>query len=76
VLTYPQERMLTRVVFAAINICMRLMRSDFRGFVHPVARVTAAAREAGLELGERRRSGILWESAAYERLPTGAGGKI
>ena len=76
VLTYPQERWLTRAAFAAINVFMRLTRSDFRAFVHPVTCVTAAAREAGLELGERRRGGIFWESAAYERLPAGAGGTI
>lgn len=74
VLTYPQERWLTRAAFAAINVCMRLMRSEFRGFVHPVTRVTTAARDAGLELGEHRRRGIFWESAVYERLPAGAGG--
>ena len=67
VLTYPQERRLTRAGIRAINFFMRLNGSDFRAFVHPVARITAAASEKGLALDERRRRGIFWESAAYER---------
>ena len=50
-----------------VNLFMRLRRSEFRAFVHPVARIDAAAAEQGLRLGERRRGGIFWESAAYER---------
>ena len=67
VLTYPQERWYTRAGMGVINLFMRLIGSDFRVFVHPVARISAAAREKGLELGERRRRGIFWESAAYVR---------
>lgn len=73
VLTYPQERWVTRAGIATINFFMRLNGSDFRAFVHPVARISAAASEQGLALGERRRSGIVWESAAYDRLPAGDG---
>src|SRR5207248_698279 len=76
VLTYPQERWYTRAGIGVINVFMRLSRSDFRAFVHPVARISAAAGEKGLALGEQRRGGIFWESAAYERLPAGAVGKI
>jgi len=65
VLTYPQERRLTRAGIRAINLFMRLSGSDFRAFVHPVSRMTAAAAEHGLELAELRRNGRLWESAAY-----------
>ncbi|MDX6479716.1 MAG: hypothetical protein QOG85_226 [Gaiellaceae bacterium] len=68
VLTYPQERWYTRVGFRAINLFMRLRGSEFRAFVHPVARISAAARAKGLALGERRPRGLFWESAAYERL--------
>jgi magnesium-protoporphyrin O-methyltransferase len=67
VLTYPQERWYTRAGIGVINFFMRLNSSDFRAFVHPVQRMTAAAAQHGLTLGERRRAGILWESAAYER---------
>jgi hypothetical protein len=71
-LTYPQERWYTRAGIGTLNLFMRLSGSDFRAFVHPAVRISAAAGEKGLELGERRRSGIFWESAAYERLPAGA----
>ena len=67
VLTYPQERWYTRAGIRVINLFMRLNRSDFRTFVHPVARMSAAAGAHGLELGERRRRGIFWESAAFVR---------
>jgi len=67
VLTYPQERWYTRAGIGVINLLMRLNRSDFRAFVHPVARISAAAEEKGLALGEQRRGGIFWESAAFER---------
>ncbi len=52
-----------------LNAFVRLTGSEFRVFVHPLAQMEAAAREHGLTLGERRRRGIVWESAAYERLP-------
>jgi hypothetical protein len=66
-LTYPQERWYWRVGVRLINLFMRLNGSEFRVFVHPVARIAAAAGEHGLELGERRRNGVIWESAAYVR---------
>jgi magnesium-protoporphyrin O-methyltransferase len=67
-LTYPQERRLTRAGIRAINVFMRLSRSEFRVFVHSVTRIEAAAAAKGLELRERRPRGLFWESAAYERL--------
>jgi SAM-dependent methyltransferase len=66
-LTYPQERWLTRAGIRAVNFFMRLSGCGFRAFVHPVAQMTAAAGEHGLELAERRRRGIFWESAAFVR---------
>jgi 2-polyprenyl-3-methyl-5-hydroxy-6-metoxy-1,4-benzoquinol methylase len=66
-LTYPQERVWARAGIGAVNLFMRLTGSDFRAFVHPVSRMTAAAAEHGLEPGERRRRGIFWESAAFVR---------
>ncbi len=67
-LTYPQERLLTRAGISAINVFMRLSGSEFRVFVHPVTRMQAAAAARGLELSERRPRGLFWESAAYERI--------
>jgi SAM-dependent methyltransferase len=73
-LTYPQERPWIRAGVRLINLFMRLNGSDFRAFVHPVRQMTAAARGRGLELATRRRRGMFWESAAFERLPAGAAG--
>ena len=70
-LTYPQERWLPRAGIRAINVFMRLSGSEFRVFVHPVARMSAAAGQKGLELRECRRRGIFWESAVFERSPHG-----
>ena len=67
-LTYPRERPWTRAGIGAINIFMRLSGSDFRAFVHSVARMTAAAQREGLALERREQQGLIWENAAYERI--------
>jgi len=64
-LTYPQERAWTRLAVRVINLGFRLSGSSFRTYVHPVARMTAAAAAHGLALGERRRHGLMWESSAF-----------
>jgi len=66
-LTYPRERPWTRAGIAAINLFMRISGSDFRAFVHPVARMSAAAQREGLALERREQPGLIWENAAYER---------
>jgi SAM-dependent methyltransferase len=73
-LTYPRERPWTRAGAGLVNFFLRLSGSSFRVFVHPVARMTAAARREGLELERRDRSGLIWENAAFGRpAPAGAG---
>jgi magnesium-protoporphyrin O-methyltransferase len=67
-LTYPRERPWTRAGIAAVNLFMRISGSDFRAFVHPVARMTAAAEREGLALEHREQPGLIWENAAYERV--------
>jgi Methyltransferase domain len=67
-LTYPRDRVWTRVGMRAINFFMRLSGSDFRAFVHPVARMEAAARREGLALERREEQGLIWENAAYARV--------
>jgi len=66
-LTYPRERPWTRAGIRAINLFMRISGSDFRAFVHPVARMTAAAQREGLALERREPQGLIWENAAFER---------
>ncbi len=72
-LTVPQERWYTRTGVRVINLVLRVSGSEFRVFVHPLARIDAAAASQGLSLGERRR-GRIWESAVYERLAAGPSG--
>ncbi len=68
VLTYPRERPWTRAGIGAINFFMRISGSEFRAFVHPVARMKVAAQREGLTLERRERLGLIWENAAYERV--------
>lgn len=67
-LTYPRERPWTRAGIRAINLFMRVSGSSFRAFVHPVARMAAAAQREGLTLERRERPGLIWENAVYERM--------
>jgi len=66
-LTYPRERTVVRAAFWTLNAWQRITGSTFRAYVHPVERIAAAARAHGLTLAERRRHGVVWESAAYSR---------
>jgi magnesium-protoporphyrin O-methyltransferase len=67
VLTYPRERLLTRAGIRGVNFFMRISGSDFRAFVHPVARMEAAAQREGLALERREAQDWIWENAAYAR---------
>jgi magnesium-protoporphyrin O-methyltransferase len=66
-LTYPRERLWTRVGAGAVNFFFRLSGSSFRVFVHPVARMTAAAEREGLSLERRAGHGPIWENAVFQR---------
>lgn len=66
VLTYPRERAFIRVGLRAINAFLSLRRCGFRTYVHPLARIVAAAEAEGLRL-ERRVTHTVWESAAFSR---------
>jgi magnesium-protoporphyrin O-methyltransferase len=67
-LTYPQERPWVRAGVRVVNLGFRLVGWGFRVYVHPVARMREAAAAQGLSLGERRRHGFVWESAAFVRV--------
>jgi 2-polyprenyl-3-methyl-5-hydroxy-6-metoxy-1,4-benzoquinol methylase len=66
-LTYPQERVWMRAGLRMINVWLLLTRCGFRTYVHPVAKIVAAAEAHGLRLDRRERHGLLWESAAFAR---------
>ena len=65
-MSFPRERHITRIGFAAANLVGRVLRWDFRGWVHPHAAILAAAERQGLRLvGESRD--FVWLVAALER---------
>ena len=66
VMSFPRERRLTRTGFAAVNLVARLLRWEYRTFVHPVAGILAAAERRGLQVALEHRGG-LWQVAALER---------
>ncbi len=66
-LTYPQERRFIRAAAHTANLVLRLIRSDFRVYIHPVERIVAVAQRHGLALETRQRHRLLWESAAFAR---------
>ncbi len=65
-LSFPRDVVWTRAVVHLMNAGFWLMRWSFRTFVHPIAKLVAAAEADGLRLVDRGRSSI-WEFAAFER---------
>lgn len=63
VLTFPQERRLIRAAVRVVDAVMRVGGSSFRVYVHPYERIVAAA--TGMQPVERRRRGLVWETAAF-----------
>jgi hypothetical protein len=69
VMSFPRERRLTRVGFGAANLAGRLLRWDFRAWVHPHAAILAAAERHGLSLAGDSRD-VVWRIVALERRST------
>lgn len=66
VMSFPRERLFIRVGLAAINVVARLLRWDYRSYVHPVDEILAPARRRGFT-SALERSGAVWQVAALER---------
>jgi 2-polyprenyl-3-methyl-5-hydroxy-6-metoxy-1,4-benzoquinol methylase len=66
VLSFPRERRLNRIGFGAINALARLLRWEYRSFIHPVAQIMGAAERRGLRPAHSER-GLIWQIAAFER---------
>jgi len=66
-LTYPRERMPTRIGFRVLNLWLGFRRCGFRAFVHPFAAISTAAEREGLALASREPQGLVWENAVFER---------
>jgi magnesium-protoporphyrin O-methyltransferase len=66
VLTYPRGAWWNRFAVRAVNLVQRLRGRAFRAFVHPPARIAAAAAEAGLA-PDRLDRGLVWELRSFVR---------
>lgn len=62
----PPDNRLARLVVGVENLWHRLTRSEYRAYVHSHARVTAAARAAGLAPAGASAVG-LWRLLVFER---------
>ena len=62
----PPDGLAARVVIGTSNLWYRLIRSPYRAYVHPHARIAAAAREGGLEPAGASGVGI-WRLLVFER---------
>lgn len=65
-LVYPRERLAMRVIQAIGNLYMRIRRSAFRTYLHPVTAIDARVRSHGLTPATRGRT-FLWEVVTYTR---------
>lgn len=72
-LTYPRRQPFIRLGVRAVNVWLRLTRCGFRMYAHPFAAIASAAEREGLVPAGREAQGIVWENAAFERVPAGAG---
>ena len=66
VMSFPRPRRAVRVLFGALNAGARLLRWEYRMWLHPPEALVAVAERRGLRLAEESR-GRLWQVAALER---------
>jgi magnesium-protoporphyrin O-methyltransferase len=69
VMSFPRDRALFRAGARVLNLAFRLLRWEYRTFIHPPAAILAAAERRGLRLAEESR-GRIWQVAALERVPS------
>ena len=65
-MSFPRPRRAVRVLFGALNAGARLLRWEYRMWLHPPEALIAVAERRGLRLAEESR-GRLWQVAALER---------
>lgn len=66
VMSFPRPRALIRLGMRAVNLAARLLRWEYRTWVHPPQAIVAAAERRGLTLVAETR-GRIWQVAALER---------
>jgi magnesium-protoporphyrin O-methyltransferase len=66
VLSFPNDRWWTRLAFTFANVGLRVMRRQFRLFLHTPASILATAERHGLRT-TYNESGRIWQVVALER---------
>jgi len=66
VMSFPRPRRLIRVWMGAVNLVARLLRWEYRTWVHPPQALLAAAERHGLTLAAESH-GRIWQVTALER---------
>jgi magnesium-protoporphyrin O-methyltransferase len=65
-MSFPRARLLIRAGMGAVNLGARLLRWEYRTWVHPPEAIVAAAERRGLTLAAES-SGRIWQVAVLER---------
>ena len=68
VMSFPNDRWWTRLGLTIVNVGFRVMRVQFRVFLHPPDLILAAARHHGLNTSSTH-GGLLWQVTVLERTP-------
>ena len=66
VFSYPPSNAVTHLFVAAQDIIFRLLRKEYRAFVHPPAAMLKVLGDSGLRVSFAHR-GIVWQTAGLER---------
>jgi len=66
VFSHPRRNLISRLIVGAQNLGLRLMRREFRIFLHPTAAMLAVLREHGLEVVFTHQ-GFAWEARGLSR---------
>jgi 2-polyprenyl-3-methyl-5-hydroxy-6-metoxy-1,4-benzoquinol methylase len=67
VFSYPPRNVMSRTWVAGANLVFRLLRREYRTFVHPPAAMLAVLEERGLRDAFTSRS-LVWQVAGLERV--------
>ena len=70
VMSFPNRRWWTRLGLAVANFGFRVIRMQFRVFLHPPARILAAVEERGFQI-RLNQSALIWQVVALERTSGG-----
>ena len=71
VMSFPNYRLWTRLGLTIVNLVFRVIRMQFRVFLHPPVRILAAVEHRGFKT-RLNQPGLIWQIVALERTPGGA----